>query len=165
MPQDDTVSGASGDKSTPTHEAAPPISADFMSSIMARFTHQDEVQKATNKQLPALVAALTAPAGQTSRPQPFRRKKSPAQGEWQRPPNESQSKDDDKAPKDDGGDDCSVDEEQPTNRRCQQALSSDDENDDTPPFDDLRDFLKRKLEPEDSNNPIDTDLRLTLNAT
>ena len=40
---------------------------------MARFTHQDEVQKATNEQLPALVAALTAPAGQTSRPQPFRR--------------------------------------------------------------------------------------------
>ncbi|XP_013601239.1 uncharacterized protein LOC106412736 [Brassica napus] len=57
-----------------------------------------------------------------------------------------------------------------TNRRCikvilsQQAQSSDDENDDTPPSDDLRDFLKRKLEPEDSNNPIDTDLRLTLNA-
>ncbi|KAF2619873.1 hypothetical protein F2Q68_00039096 [Brassica cretica] len=61
MPQDDAVSGASGDELTPTPEAAPPISADFMSSVMARFAQQHEVQKATSEQIAALVAALTAP--------------------------------------------------------------------------------------------------------
>ncbi|KAF2546987.1 hypothetical protein F2Q70_00022438 [Brassica cretica] len=40
-----------------------------MSSIMARLARQDEVQKTTNDQLAALVVALTAPDGQTSRPQ------------------------------------------------------------------------------------------------
>ncbi|KAF2584868.1 hypothetical protein F2Q70_00036024 [Brassica cretica] len=53
-------------------EAAPPIAADFMSSIMARLARQDEVQKTTNDQLAALVAALTAPDDQTSRPQQIR---------------------------------------------------------------------------------------------
>ncbi|XP_048615694.1 uncharacterized protein LOC125588405 [Brassica napus] len=40
---------------------------------MARFSRQDKVQKTTNEQLAALVAALTAPDGQTSRPQLIRR--------------------------------------------------------------------------------------------
>ncbi|XP_048604612.1 uncharacterized protein LOC125582132 [Brassica napus] len=39
---------------------------------MARLARQDEVQKTTNDQLVALVAALTAPDGQTSRPQQIR---------------------------------------------------------------------------------------------
>ena len=69
MAQDDATFGASREEPTPTPEAAPPIPADFMSSIMARFARQDEVQKMTNEQLAALVAALTAPDGQTSRPQ------------------------------------------------------------------------------------------------
>ncbi|KAF2606652.1 hypothetical protein F2Q68_00044715 [Brassica cretica] len=43
-----------------------------MSSVMARFSRQDEVQKTTNEQLAALVAALTAPDRQTSRPQLIR---------------------------------------------------------------------------------------------
>ena len=74
MAQDDATFGASGGEPTPTPEAAPPLPADFMSSIMARFARQDEVQKTTNKQLAALVAALTAPDGQTSRPQLIRRR-------------------------------------------------------------------------------------------
>lgn len=84
--------------------------------------------------------------------------------------NENQSKDEDKAPKDDGDDDSFADEEQPTNRRrievilSQQALSSDEEDDDSTPPEDLRNFLKRKLEHENSSNPIDTDLQLMLNA-
>ncbi|KAG2256185.1 hypothetical protein Bca52824_075479 [Brassica carinata] len=41
---------------------------------MARLARQDEVQKTTNYQLAALVAALTAPNGQTSRPQMIRRR-------------------------------------------------------------------------------------------
>ncbi|KAF2594643.1 hypothetical protein F2Q70_00043731 [Brassica cretica] len=69
MAQDDATFGAPGGEPTPTPEAAPPIPADFMSSVMARFARQDEVQKTTNEQLAALVAALTAPDGQTSRPQ------------------------------------------------------------------------------------------------
>ncbi|KAL0876891.1 hypothetical protein Bca101_026596 [Brassica carinata] len=41
---------------------------------MARFAKQDEIQKETQAQLAALVAALTAaPVGQTSNPRPFRR--------------------------------------------------------------------------------------------
>ena len=72
MAQDDATFGAPGVEPTPTPEAAPPIPADFMSSVMARFARQDEVQKATNDQLAALVAALTAPDGQTSRPQMIR---------------------------------------------------------------------------------------------
>ncbi|KAF2594642.1 hypothetical protein F2Q70_00043730 [Brassica cretica] len=76
----------------------------------------------------------------------------------------------DKAPKDDANDDSSADEEQPTNRRrievilSQQTLSSNDVNNDAPAPGDLRDFLKRKLEPEDGNSSEDTDLRLTLNS-
>ncbi|KAF3540155.1 hypothetical protein F2Q69_00022279 [Brassica cretica] len=63
MAQDDATFGASGEEPTPMPEAAPPIPADFMSSLMARFARQDEVQKTTNEQLAALVAALTAPDG------------------------------------------------------------------------------------------------------
>ncbi|KAF2536347.1 hypothetical protein F2Q68_00021292 [Brassica cretica] len=74
MAQDDAIFGAPGGEPTPTPEAAPPITVDFMSSIMARLAHQDEVQKMTNDQLAALVAALTAPDGQTSRPQQIRRR-------------------------------------------------------------------------------------------
>ncbi|KAF2559168.1 hypothetical protein F2Q68_00015093 [Brassica cretica] len=66
MAQDDATFGAPGGEPTPTPEAAPPIPADFMSFVMARFARQDEVQKTTNDQLAALVAALTAPDGQTT---------------------------------------------------------------------------------------------------
>ena len=41
---------------------------------MARLARQDKVQNTTNDQLVALVAALTAPDGQTSRPQQIRRR-------------------------------------------------------------------------------------------
>lgn len=74
MAQDDAAFGAPGVEPTPTPEAAPPITADFMSSIMARLARQDEVQKTTNDQLAALLAALTAPDGQMSRPQQIRRR-------------------------------------------------------------------------------------------
>ena len=74
MVQNDATLGAPGGEPTPTPEAAPPITTDFMSSIMARLAHQDEVQKTTNDQLAAQVAALTAPDGQTSRPQQIRRR-------------------------------------------------------------------------------------------
>ncbi|KAF3585516.1 hypothetical protein F2Q69_00030468 [Brassica cretica] len=74
MAQDDTTFGTPGGEPTPTPEAAPPIHLDFMSSVMARFARQDEVQKTTNDQLDALVAALTAQDGQTSRPQMIRRR-------------------------------------------------------------------------------------------
>ena len=69
MVQDDATFGAPGGEPTPTPEAAPPIAVDFMSSIMARLARQDEVQETANDQLDALVAALTAPNGQTIRPQ------------------------------------------------------------------------------------------------
>ena len=72
MAQDDAAFGALGGEPTPTPEAALPITTDFMSSIMARLAHQDEVQKTTNDQLAALVAALTAPDGQTNRHQQIR---------------------------------------------------------------------------------------------
>ncbi|XP_048615674.1 uncharacterized protein LOC106404057 [Brassica napus] len=74
MVQNNSTLGAPGGEPTPTPEAAPPITTDFMSSIMARLAHQDEVQKTNNDQLAALVAALTAPDGQTSRPQQIRRR-------------------------------------------------------------------------------------------
>ncbi|WZZ58396.1 hypothetical protein YC2023_058503 [Brassica napus] len=74
MVQNDATLGAPGGEPTPTPEAAPPVTTDFMSSIMARLAHQDEVQKTTNDQLAALVAPLTAPDGQTSRPQQIRRR-------------------------------------------------------------------------------------------
>ncbi|KAG5410603.1 hypothetical protein IGI04_006922, partial [Brassica rapa subsp. trilocularis] len=74
MAQDDAAFGAPGEEPTPTPAAAPPITSDFMSSVMARLARQDEVQKTTNDQLAALVAALTAPEGQTSRPQQIRRR-------------------------------------------------------------------------------------------
>ncbi|KAF2596493.1 hypothetical protein F2Q68_00010132 [Brassica cretica] len=160
MAQDDATFGAPGGEPTPTPEAAPPIPADFMSSVMARFARQDEVQKTTNDQLAALVAALTAPDGQTSRPQMIRCRLF----------NTNPTTTGEKAPKDDVEDDSSADEEQPANRRCievilsQQTLSSDDENDDAPIPGDLRDVLKRKLESKDDNSSENTDLRLTLNA-
>ncbi|KAF2617607.1 hypothetical protein F2Q68_00040246 [Brassica cretica] len=69
MAQDDATFSAPGGEPTPTPEAAPPVPSDFMSSVMARLARQDEVQKTTNDQLVALVATLTAPNGQTSRPQ------------------------------------------------------------------------------------------------
>ncbi|KAF3519233.1 hypothetical protein DY000_02061596 [Brassica cretica] len=148
MAQDDAAFGAPGGEPNPTPEAAPPISADFMSSVMARLARQDEVQKTTNDQLVALVAALTAPDGQTSRPQLIRRRV------FNTNPTE----------------DSSADEEHPANRRrievilSQQILSSDDDNDDTPKLGDLRDVLKRKLESEDDNSSKHSDLRLTLDA-
>lgn len=74
MAQDDAAFGAPGEEPTPTPAAAPPITSEFMSSVMARLARQDEVQKTTNDQLAALVAALTAPEGQTSRPQLTRRR-------------------------------------------------------------------------------------------
>ncbi|KAF3504282.1 hypothetical protein F2Q69_00043883 [Brassica cretica] len=74
MVQNDATLGAPGGEPTPTPKAAPPITTDFTSSIMARLAHQDEVQKTTNDQLAALVAALTAPDGQTSLPQQIRRR-------------------------------------------------------------------------------------------
>ena len=73
MAQDDAAFGAPGEEPTPTPAAAP-ITSDFMSSVMARLARQDEVQKTTNDQLAALVAALTAPDGQTSRSQQIRRR-------------------------------------------------------------------------------------------
>ena len=74
MAQDDAAFGAPGEEPTPTPAAAPPITSEFMSSVMARLARQDEVQKTTNDQLAALVAALTVPEGQTSRPQLTRRR-------------------------------------------------------------------------------------------
>lgn len=65
---DDAHSGASGDEPVPTPAVAPPISADFMSLVMARLAQQDKAQKAIDVQLAALVAALTVPASQTSNP-------------------------------------------------------------------------------------------------
>ncbi|KAF3602842.1 hypothetical protein F2Q69_00036834 [Brassica cretica] len=170
MAQDDTTFDALGGEPTPTLEAAPPIPADFMSSVMARFARHDEVQKTTNDQLAAFVAALTAQDGQTSRPQMIRRRlfntNPPATGgdhiSDDSEPNETLP--------DDGEDDYSADEELPANRRrievipSQQTLSSDDENDDAPIPIDLRDVLKRKLESKDDNSSGNTDLRLTLNA-
>ena len=74
MAQDDAAFGAPGEEPTPTPAAAPPITSEFMSSVMARLARQDEVQKTTNDQLAALVTTLTAPDGQTSRSQQIRRR-------------------------------------------------------------------------------------------
>ncbi|KAG5383449.1 hypothetical protein IGI04_034919, partial [Brassica rapa subsp. trilocularis] len=163
MAQDDAAFGAPGVEPTPTPEAVPPITADFMSSIMARLAHQDEVQKTTNDQLAALVAALTAPDGQTSRPQQIRRRL------FNTNPTATGG-DHEEAQKDNGEEDSSADEEQTANRRrievilSQQSLSSDDENDDTPVLGDLRDVLKRKFESENDNSPKHNDLRTMLDA-
>ncbi|XP_018458057.2 uncharacterized protein LOC108828890 [Raphanus sativus] len=60
----------SGEAPELTPPPPPPfLSSDFMSSVMARLAHQEEVQKTTNEQLAALVAALTAPAAPTNRSQ------------------------------------------------------------------------------------------------
>lgn len=67
----DSNPGSSGEATELTPPPPPPLlSSDFMSSVMARLAHQEEVQKTTNEQLAALVAALTAPAGPTNRSQP-----------------------------------------------------------------------------------------------
>ncbi|KAF2540244.1 hypothetical protein F2Q68_00029698 [Brassica cretica] len=50
------------------------------------------------------------------------------------------------------------------NKWARELDSPDDENDDAPIPGDMRDVLKRKLEPEDDNSSENTDLRLTLNA-
>ncbi|KAF3485054.1 hypothetical protein F2Q69_00052152 [Brassica cretica] len=140
MVQDDATFGAPGREPTPTPEAAPPIAADFMSSIMARLTRQDKVQKTTNDQLAALIAALTAPDGQTSRPQQIRCRL------FNTNPTATGGDHDD-APKSNGEGDSSADKEQPANHRrievilSQQTLSSDNENDDTHVLEDLRDVL------------------------
>ncbi|KAF3520851.1 hypothetical protein DY000_02060804 [Brassica cretica] len=171
MVQDDATFGAPGGEPTPTPEAAPPIAADFMSSIMARLARQDEVQKTTNDQLAALVAALTAPDGQTSRPQQIRRRlfntnPTATGGDHisdDSEPNETLLANHPPV-------DSSANEEQPANRRrievilSQETLSSDDENDDTPVLEDLRDVLKRKFESENSNSSTRNNLRTTLNA-
>ncbi|KAF2580010.1 hypothetical protein F2Q68_00005596 [Brassica cretica] len=180
MDQDDATFGAPGGEPTPTPEAAPPIAADFMSSIMARLARQDEVQKTTNDQLAALVAALTAPDGQTNRPQQIRRRlfntNPTATGgdhisdTWSLMKPFSPTTPQQDAPKSNGEADSSANEEQPANLRrievilSQQTLSSDDENDVTPVLEDLRDVLKRKFESENSNSSTGNDLRTTLNA-
>ncbi|KAF3525317.1 hypothetical protein F2Q69_00048312 [Brassica cretica] len=142
-----------------------------MSSIMARLARQDEVQKTTNDQLAALVAALTAPDGQTSRPQQIRRRlfntnPTATGGDHisdDSEPNETLLANHPPV-------DSSANEEQPANRRrievilSQETLSSDDENDDTPVLEDLRDVLKRKFESENSNSSTRNNLRTTLNA-
>ncbi|KAG5394429.1 hypothetical protein IGI04_024392, partial [Brassica rapa subsp. trilocularis] len=160
MAQDDAAFGAPGEEPTPTPAAAPPITSDFMSSVMARLARQDEVQKTTNDQLAALVAALTAPEGQTSRPQLTRRRlfntNPTAAGE--------------ETPRDNGGGDSSADEEHPANRRrievilSQQSLSSDEDNDVSPVPGDLRDSLKRRLAPENGSDTTRRDLRTMLDA-
>ncbi|KAF2543352.1 hypothetical protein F2Q68_00031635 [Brassica cretica] len=194
MTQDDATFGTPGGEPTPTPEAAPPIPADFMSSVMARFARQDEVQKTTNDQLDALVAALTAQDGQTSRPQMIRRRlfntNLTATEPRQHPRDKNSHRDgyvyivnENNIPIstmvvrgegwnkwDDGEDDSSGDEEQPATRRridvilSQQTLSSDDENDDAPIPVNLRDVLKRKVTSKDDNSSGNTDLQLTLNA-
>ncbi|KAG2322817.1 hypothetical protein Bca52824_016030 [Brassica carinata] len=70
---DNSNSGTSGEEPKPTPAAAPPISSEFISSVMEQLAQQDAAQKATNEQLAALVATLTAPAGQTSNPPTIRR--------------------------------------------------------------------------------------------
>ncbi|KAG5407851.1 hypothetical protein IGI04_013970, partial [Brassica rapa subsp. trilocularis] len=60
----------SGEEPALTPPPPPPLlSTEFMSSVMARLAHQEEVQKTTNDQLAAIVAALSAPTGNS---QPFR---------------------------------------------------------------------------------------------
>lgn len=73
MTTSDTSIGVSGDEPELKPPPAPPLTLEFMSSVMARLAHREEVQKTTNEQLAALVAALSAPTGQTSNPHPFRR--------------------------------------------------------------------------------------------
>ncbi|KAL0856265.1 hypothetical protein Bca101_061418 [Brassica carinata] len=74
MHGDPSTSGDVREEPNPSSEPETPLPLDFMSSVMARFAQQDEIQKQTQAQLAMLVAALTAaPAGQTSNPRPFRR--------------------------------------------------------------------------------------------
>ncbi|KAG5380479.1 hypothetical protein IGI04_028321 [Brassica rapa subsp. trilocularis] len=70
-----TTGGTNPDTSAEEPELTPPqppplLSSEFMSSVMARLAHQEEVQKTTNDKLAAIVAALSAPTGNS---QPFRR--------------------------------------------------------------------------------------------
>ncbi|KAG5393237.1 hypothetical protein IGI04_023200, partial [Brassica rapa subsp. trilocularis] len=69
-----TTGGTNPDSSGEEPELTPPpppplLSSDFMSSVIARLAHQEEVQKTTNDQLAAIVNALSAPTGNS---QPFR---------------------------------------------------------------------------------------------
>ncbi|KAG5378096.1 hypothetical protein IGI04_025938, partial [Brassica rapa subsp. trilocularis] len=61
----------SGEEPALTPPPPPPLlSSEFMSSVIARLAHQEEVQKTTNDQLAAIVAALSASTGNS---QPLRR--------------------------------------------------------------------------------------------
>ncbi|KAF2584833.1 hypothetical protein F2Q70_00034822 [Brassica cretica] len=116
MALDDATFGTSGEEPTPTPEAAPPIPADFISSVMARLARQDEVQKNTNDQLATLVAALTAPDDKTLKDD-----------------GEDGSSADEEQP---------ANRRRIEVILSQQTLSSDDENNDAPIPGDLRDVLK-----------------------
>ncbi|KAG5376040.1 hypothetical protein IGI04_040636 [Brassica rapa subsp. trilocularis] len=60
----------SGEEPALTPPPPPPLlSSEFMSSVIARLAHQEEVQKTTNDQLAAIVAALSASTGNS---QPLR---------------------------------------------------------------------------------------------
>ncbi|KAG5414063.1 hypothetical protein IGI04_001630, partial [Brassica rapa subsp. trilocularis] len=61
----------SGEEPALTPPPPPPLlSSEFMSSVIARLAHQEEVQKTINDQLAAIVAALSASTGNS---QPLRR--------------------------------------------------------------------------------------------
>ncbi|KAL0815475.1 hypothetical protein Bca101_071919 [Brassica carinata] len=61
----------SGEEPALTPPPPPPLlSSEFMSSVIARLAHQEEVQKTTNDQLATIVAALSASTGNS---QPLRR--------------------------------------------------------------------------------------------
>lgn len=67
-----TTGGTNPDTSGEEPALTPPplLSSEFMSSVIARLAHQEEVQKTTNDQLAAIVAALSASTGNS---QPLRR--------------------------------------------------------------------------------------------
>ncbi|KAF3557767.1 hypothetical protein F2Q69_00012652 [Brassica cretica] len=104
-----------------------------MSSVMARLAHQEEVQKTTNDQLAAIVAALSAPTGNS---QPFRRHlfntnpPTPTDGRTTNPADPAETL----TPRQDDDGDVSADEDQPAVRqrieviRAQPESSSDEES-------------------------------------
>ncbi|KAG2307193.1 hypothetical protein Bca52824_026941 [Brassica carinata] len=65
-----STSGEEPELTPPPPPPVPFLASEFMSSVMARLSHQEEVQKTTNDQLAAIVAAFNAPA---SNSQPLRR--------------------------------------------------------------------------------------------
>ncbi|KAG2331033.1 hypothetical protein Bca52824_002213 [Brassica carinata] len=65
-----STSGEEPELTPPPPPPVPFLASEFMSSVMARLDHQEEVQKTTNYQLAAIVAALNAPARNS---QPLRR--------------------------------------------------------------------------------------------